>query len=122
LKSSISWPTPAMVWRSCRGWCWNSQYGENFPSRAMRIKTIPGGTNLPKNSMGNTAANGRKSIGPLRFPFRPRPFGRGRTAIDFWAIFKTAAYCGSHTKRGARTRIISARLMGRQERVIYEEG
>jgi len=28
----------------------------------------------------------------------------------------------SHTKRGARTRIISARLMGRHERVIYEEG
>lgn len=28
----------------------------------------------------------------------------------------------SHTKRGDRTRIISARLMDRNERVIYEEG
>lgn len=28
----------------------------------------------------------------------------------------------SHTKRGERTRIINARLMGRNERVIYEEG
>jgi uncharacterized protein len=28
----------------------------------------------------------------------------------------------SHTKRGARTRIINARLMDRNERVIYEEG
>ena len=27
----------------------------------------------------------------------------------------------SHTKRGERTRIINARLMGRNERVIYEE-
>ena len=28
----------------------------------------------------------------------------------------------SHTKRGTRTRIISARLMERHEKVIYEEG
>ena len=28
----------------------------------------------------------------------------------------------SHAKRGERTRIINARLMGRNERVIYEEG
>ncbi len=28
----------------------------------------------------------------------------------------------SHTERGDRTRIISARLMDRKERVIYEEG
>jgi uncharacterized protein len=28
----------------------------------------------------------------------------------------------SHTERGNRTRIISARLMDRKERVIYEEG
>ena len=28
----------------------------------------------------------------------------------------------SHTKRGERTRIINARLMGGNERVIYEEG
>ena len=28
----------------------------------------------------------------------------------------------SHTERGDRTRIISARLMGREERVIYEQG
>jgi uncharacterized protein len=28
----------------------------------------------------------------------------------------------SHTKRGERTRIINARLMDRNERVIYEEG
>lgn len=28
----------------------------------------------------------------------------------------------SHTQREDRTRIISARLMGRKERVIYEEG
>jgi uncharacterized protein len=28
----------------------------------------------------------------------------------------------SHTKRGDRTRIINARLMDRNERVIYEEG
>ena len=28
----------------------------------------------------------------------------------------------SHTKRGGRTRIITARLMDRNERVIYEEG
>ena len=28
----------------------------------------------------------------------------------------------SHTKRGDRTRIITARLMDRNERVIYEEG
>ncbi len=28
----------------------------------------------------------------------------------------------SHTERGDRTRIISARLMDRNERVIYEEG
>ena len=28
----------------------------------------------------------------------------------------------SHTQRGRRTRIISARLMTRQERKIYEEG
>ena len=28
----------------------------------------------------------------------------------------------SHTERGDRTRIISARLMDREERVIYEEG
>ncbi len=28
----------------------------------------------------------------------------------------------SHTERGGRTRIISARLMGRKERKIYEEG
>jgi uncharacterized protein len=28
----------------------------------------------------------------------------------------------SHTERGDRTRIINARLMDREERVIYEEG
>ena len=28
----------------------------------------------------------------------------------------------SHTQRGEQTRIISARLMDREERVIYEEG
>jgi uncharacterized protein len=28
----------------------------------------------------------------------------------------------SHTKRGERSRIINARLMGRNEKVIYEEG
>lgn len=28
----------------------------------------------------------------------------------------------SHTERGNRTRIISARLMDRKERIIYEEG
>ena len=28
----------------------------------------------------------------------------------------------SHTERGVRTRIISARLMDRKERIIYEEG
>ena len=28
----------------------------------------------------------------------------------------------SHTERGDRTRIISARLMSREEKVIYEEG
>jgi uncharacterized protein len=28
----------------------------------------------------------------------------------------------SHTKRGKRTRIINARLMDRNERLIYEEG
>jgi uncharacterized protein len=28
----------------------------------------------------------------------------------------------SHTRRGEKTRIISARLMDRNERVIYEEG
>lgn len=28
----------------------------------------------------------------------------------------------SHTERGDRTRIISARLMDRKERIIYEEG
>jgi len=29
---------------------------------------------------------------------------------------------GAHTERGDRTRIISARLMDRKERKIYEEG
>lgn len=42
--------------------------------------------------------------------------------ITFGLSKKRRLIVVSHTKRGARTRIISARFMDRKERVIYEEG
>lgn len=42
--------------------------------------------------------------------------------VTFGASLQKRLIVVSHTQRGDRTRIISARLMNRQERKIYEEG
>jgi uncharacterized DUF497 family protein len=42
--------------------------------------------------------------------------------ITFGLSFQKRLIVVSHTERGDRTRIISARLMDRKERKIYEEG
>jgi len=42
--------------------------------------------------------------------------------LTFGLSLKGRLIVVSHTERGDRTRIISARLMSREEKVIYEEG
>jgi uncharacterized DUF497 family protein len=42
--------------------------------------------------------------------------------ITFGLSLQTRLIVVSHTERGGRTRIISARLMDRKEKKIYEEG
>jgi len=60
---------------------------------------------------------------PLAITFDdPDHFMSEKRYITFGLSLEKRLIVVSHTERGDRTRIISARLMDRKERKIYEEG
>jgi hypothetical protein len=60
---------------------------------------------------------------PLAITFQdPDHSEDGNRQMTFGQSLQNRLVVVSHTNRQDRTRIISARLMGRKERVIYEEG
>lgn len=60
---------------------------------------------------------------PLAVTFQdPDHSGKEERQITFGLSIQKRLIVVSHTERKDRTRIISARLMDRKERVIYEEG
>ena len=72
--------------------------------------------------MIKTAAQGRpKRAAPITFDDPDHSESEERY-LTFGLSLQERLIVVSHTERGDRTRIISARLMGREERVIYEQG
>jgi hypothetical protein len=60
---------------------------------------------------------------PLAVTFQdPDHSGKEERQITFGLSIQKRLIVVAHTERKDRTRIISARLMDRKERVIYEEG
>jgi hypothetical protein len=60
---------------------------------------------------------------PLAITFQDPDHSEGEERqMTFGQSLQRRLIVVSHTKRGDRTRIISARFMDRNERVIYEEG
>jgi hypothetical protein len=72
----------------------------------------------------NTVSPFKKLLGdPLAITFHdPDHSMEEDRQLTFGQSLQRRLIVVSHTKRGERTRIINARLMGRNERVIYEEG
>jgi len=79
-------------------------------------------TNLKKH--GVTFQEAATVFGdPLAITFQdPDHSGEEERQITFGLSIHKRLIVVSHTERKDRTRIISARLMDRKERVIYEEG
>jgi uncharacterized DUF497 family protein len=59
---------------------------------------------------------------PLAITFQDPYHSEDERQVTFGLSLQKRLIVVSHTQREDRTRIISARPMGRKERVIYEEG